>query len=70
MHFPPDTSLAARDYLASRTSQRWGGLLARNGVRKADAELYEDIVDIASVAVPANAGQELAGTVNAFRGAG
>ncbi|MEW6646702.1 MAG: hypothetical protein AB1450_05850 [Pseudomonadota bacterium] len=62
LHFPPDYSLPAQDYLGSKTSQRWEALLQENGVSAQEVTLYEAIVDIAPIAAPASAGSTLEAT--------
>ena len=59
LHFPPDYSLPAQDYLGSKTSQRWVDLLEANGIPLEEVTLYENILDIAPIAAPSNAGSQL-----------
>lgn len=66
LHFPPDYSLPAQDYLGSRTSQRWEGLLTLNGVSQKQVNLYETIIDIAPIAAPASDGKKLEGVYSYF----
>ncbi len=67
LHFPPDYSLTERNYLGSKTSQRWETLLELNGAPSASIAVYERIVDIAPVAAPADAGGSLAETYAYFK---
>jgi hypothetical protein len=66
LHFPPDYSLPAQDYLGSKTSQRWEDLLEANGVPLEEVTLYESILDIAPIAAPSNAGSQLKHTYSYF----
>lgn len=66
LHFPPDYSLPAQDYLGSKTSERWESLLETNGVAKNDVTLFETIIDIAPIAAPADDGKDLTQTYSYF----
>lgn len=66
LHFPPDYSLPAQDYLGSSTSQRWEDLLTLNGVSPKQVTLYETIIDIAPIAAPAGDGKKLEGVYSYF----
>jgi len=66
MHFPPSYVLdGERDYLASRTTQKWAALLGENGVK--DTDLYQNIVDIAPIAAMSSEGRKLDGIYPFFR---
>ncbi len=66
LHFPPDYSLPAQDYLGSKTSERWESLLEVNGVSNNDITLFESIIDIAPIAAPASDGKQLTQTYSYF----
>jgi hypothetical protein len=59
MDFPPNTLLRTQDYLLSKTTHRWKGLLGTNGVAQGDLDLYSAILDIIPVAAPASDGTKL-----------
>lgn len=67
LHFPPDYSLTqAQDYLRSATSARWAELLADNGIPTEQTPAYQTIIDIAPIAAPSNAGNDLEGVYGYF----
>ncbi|ROU02265.1 hypothetical protein EB809_01830 [Marinobacter sp. R17] len=59
LHFPPLETFTYRDYLYSPTNRRWECLLAQNGFNGAHNHQVERIVDVAPVAAPGGAGEEL-----------
>ncbi|MFC3532909.1 hypothetical protein ACFOLG_12030 [Vogesella facilis] len=60
LHFPPDTVLNdSQDYLTAATTLRWAQVLGYNGMNTRDNGLYQTIADIAPIAAPASAGEEL-----------
>ena len=60
LHFPPDTVLNdSQDYLTAATTLRWSQVLGYNGMNVRDNGLYQTIADIAPIAAPASAGNEL-----------
>ncbi|WP_110949858.1 hypothetical protein [Pseudomonas bohemica] len=67
LHFPPDYSLTqAQDYLRSATSDRWAELLTDNGIPADQTPAYQTIIDIAPIAAPSNAGNDLEGVYSYF----
>jgi hypothetical protein len=67
LHFPPDYSLTqAQDYLRSATTDRWASLLTINGVPTEQTPGYQTIIDIAPIAAPASAGNDLVGVYSYF----
>jgi len=67
LHFPPDYSLTHfQDYLESSTTDRWATLLTANGIPAAQTPEYQTIIDIAPIAAPATAGQDLEGVYGYF----
>lgn len=62
LHFPPDYVLQRdQDYLAARTTRRWAELLAENGVESDEIPRFQNIIDIAPIAVPSSDGRNLEG---------
>lgn len=62
LHFPPDYVLERdQDYLSAHTTLRWAALLEENGALKSETAAYQNIVDIAPIAAPSNAGASLEG---------
>jgi hypothetical protein len=59
MDFPPNTLITKRDYLNSKTTDRWFALLEENGVSSSGVQGFTAILDIAPIAAPANDGQSL-----------
>jgi hypothetical protein len=60
LHFPPTYTLNRdQDYLAADTTQRWSQLLVSQGLTPELSVRYQDILDIAPIAAPANAGGTL-----------
>ncbi|UXY16673.1 hypothetical protein N8I74_06540 [Chitiniphilus purpureus] len=67
LHFPPDTVMTqTQDYLKAATTRRWASLLVTNGVPQGTTDPYQTIVDIAPIAAPASAGQQLEGVYDDF----
>lgn len=67
LHFPPDTALTQyQDYLNSATTNRWSDLLIDNGIAPDQTPSYQTIIDIAPIAAPASAGNDLVGTYSYF----
>ncbi|POA28851.1 MULTISPECIES: hypothetical protein [unclassified Pseudomonas] len=68
LHFPPDYSLTqAQDYLESKTTDRWATLLTANGIAAEQTPAYQTIIDIAPIAAPATAGNDLMGVYGYFK---
>ena len=67
LHFPPDYVLERdQDYLSAHTTLRWASLLVENGAAAADTAAFQNIVDIAPIAAPSDAGQRLDGIYDKF----
>ncbi|ROM97298.1 hypothetical protein [Pseudomonas brassicacearum] len=68
LHFPPDYSLTqAQDYLESKTTDRWATLLTANGIAAEQTPAYQTIIDIAPIAAPSTAGNDLVGVYGYFK---
>jgi hypothetical protein len=53
LHFPPDNVLLdTQDYLAAQTTLRWARLLVLNGADKNEVDRFQNIIDIAPIALP------------------
>lgn len=59
LHFPPDYSLTTQDYLNSATTNRWANLLVINGIDSTVTNSYQAIIDIAPIAAPSSAGNDI-----------
>lgn len=59
MDFPPNTLIPKRDYLNSKTTDRWFALLEENGASSIGLQGFTAILDIAPIAAPANDGKAL-----------
>lgn len=67
LHFPPDYVLERdQDYLSAHTTLRWAALLEENGALKFETASYQNIVDIAPIAAPSNAGANLEGIYDKY----
>jgi len=66
LHFPPLETFTYKDYLYSPTNRRWECLLAQNGFHGANNTPVERIIDVAPIAAPGGAGNELSDYNNAF----
>lgn len=67
LHFPPDYVLSRdRDYLTANTTRRWAELLRRNGAEPERLDSYQNIIDIAPIAAPSDAGAKLEGVYHRF----
>ena len=67
LHFPPDYVLERdQDYPSAHTTLRWASLLVENGAAAADTAAFKNIVDIAPIAAPSDAGQRLDGIYDKF----
>ncbi|MFN3582159.1 MAG: hypothetical protein ACK4VV_16995, partial [Pseudomonas sp.] len=66
LHFPPLETFTYKDYLYSPTNRRWECLLAQNGFNGVNNTPLERIVDVAPIAAPGGAGNELSDYNNAF----
>ena len=67
MDFPPNTLITNRDYLNSKTTDRWFAMLEENGVPSSGVQSFTAILDIAPIAAPANDGPALL-AANAYGG--
>jgi hypothetical protein len=62
LHFPPDYVLERdQDYLSASTTLRWAALLEENGATSNETPQFQNIIDIAPIAAPSDAGQKLDG---------
>jgi len=53
LHFPPDNVLLdVQDYLSANTTKRWEELLKKNGASRDEIGRFQNIVDIAPIALP------------------
>ena len=67
LHFPPDYVLERdQDYLSAHTTLRWAELLVENGAKLSETARYQNIVDIAPIAAPSNAGADLEGVYDKY----
>jgi hypothetical protein len=53
LHFPPDNvPMDLQDYLKANTTKRWADLLVKNGAAPNDVDRFQNIIDIAPIALP------------------
>jgi hypothetical protein len=67
LHFPPIYVLERdQDYLSAHTTLRWADLLKENGANPNETDQYQNIVDIAPIAAPSDAGQSFEGIYGSY----